>query len=114
MNYTGILSPNGSFIECESYEHLELAKEIAEKLNSEYSHKNGVVCEEYLQKLGYIIVRARDVYGLIGYLDDDDKVIYLSDEQKKWLEDNYDEFPTDKQRSVDDLIDHNGWYKAGK
>ena len=22
--------------------------------------------------------------------------------------------PTDKQRSVDDLIDHNGWYKAGK
>lgn len=107
MNYTGILSPNGNFIECESYEHLDLAKEIAEKLNSEYSYKNGIACEKYLQKMGYIIVRARDVYGLIGYLDDNDKMIYLSDAQKKWLEDNYDKFPTDKQRSVDDLIDRN-------
>ena len=107
MNYIGILSPNGSFTECESYEHLDLAKEIAEKLNSEYSHKNRCACEEYLQKLGYIIVRARDVYGLIGYLDDDDKFICLSDEQKKWLEDNYDDFPIDKQRSIDHLIDFN-------
>jgi hypothetical protein len=106
MNYTGILSPNGSFTECESYEHIELAKEIAKKLNGEYSHKNGLVCEEYLQKLGYVIVRSRDVYGLIYYLDDDGKFICLSDEQKKWLEDHYDEFPIDKQRSVDDLIDY--------
>lgn len=107
MNYTGILSPDGNFIECESYEHLDLAKEIAKKLNSEYSHKSGLDCEEYLQKLGYVVVRARDVYGLIGYLDDNGKFIYLSDKQKKWLEDNYDNFPTDKQRSIDDLIDHN-------
>lgn len=107
MNYIGILSPNGSFIECESYEHLELAKEVAEKLNSEYSYQSGIACEYYLQKLGYIIVRAHDVYGLIGYLDDGDKVIRLSDEQQKWLEDNYDKFPIDKQRSVDELIDHN-------
>lgn len=104
MNYIGILSPNGSFIECKSYEHLDLAKEIAEKLNSEYSHENGIVCEEYLQKLGYIIVRAHDMYGLIGYLDDDNKVIHLSDEQKKWLEEHYDKFPADKQRFVDNLI----------
>ncbi len=105
MNYTGILSPNGSFIECESYEHLDLAKEIAGKLNSDYSYKTGFACEKYLQKLGYIIVRARDVYGLVGYLNDDGKFIYLSDEQKKWLEDNYDKFPTDKQRSIDNIID---------
>lgn len=108
-NYIGILSPNSGFIECESYEHLDLAKEIAEELNSEYSYKDGVACEEYLQKLGYVFIRTRDVYGLIGYLDDDDKVIYLTNEQKKWLEDNYDNFPTDKQRSIDDLIDHNSW-----
>lgn len=107
MNLIGILSPNGSFIECESYEHLELAKEIAEKLNSDYSYKNGIECEKYLQKMGYIIVRSRDVYGLIGYLDDNNKMICLSDEQKKWLEDNYDKFPTYKQKSVDELIDHN-------
>lgn len=107
MNCIGILSPNGSFIECESYEHLDLAKEIAEKLNSEYSHKNRLICEEYLQKLGYIIVRVRDVYGLIGYLDDNDKVIYLTNEQKNWLESHYDEFPKDKQKSIDDLIDYN-------
>ena len=113
MNYIGILSPNGSFIECESYEHLDLAKEIAEKLNSDYSHKNGVACEEYLQKLGYIIVRARDVYGLIGYLNDG-KVICLSNEQEKWLENHYDDFQTDKQRSIDDLIDHNSWYKENE
>lgn len=110
MNYIGILSPDGSFIECESYEHLELAKEIAEKLNSEYSHKSRIVCKEYLQKLGYIIVRAHDVCGLIGYLDDNGKGIYLSDKQQKWLEDNYDNFPTDKRRSVDDLINDNRWW----
>lgn len=107
MNYIGILSPNGNFIECKSYEHLNLAKKIAEKLNSKYSHKSDLACEEFLQKLGYVIIRAHDVYGLIGYLDDDDKVIHLSNEQKKWLEANYDKFPTDKQRSIDDLIDHN-------
>lgn len=107
MNYIGILSPDGNFIECKSYEHLDLAKEIAEKLNSDYMYKGHIACEEYIQKLGYIIVRAHDVYGLIGYLDDNDKIIYLSKEQKKWLEDNYDNFPTDKQKFVDDLIDHN-------
>lgn len=109
MNYIGILKPNGSFIECKSYEHLNLAKEIAKKLYSKYSHESDLSCEEYLQKLGYVIIRSYDVYGLIGYLNDDGKVIHLSDEQKKWLEDNYENFPTDKQRSVDDLIDHNYW-----
>lgn len=107
INYIGILSPNGSFIKCENYEHLALAKEIAEKLNSDYSYESSIACEEYLQKLGYVIIRSHDVYGLIGYLNNDGKVIHLSDEQKKWLEVNYDKFPTDKQRSVDDLIDHN-------
>ena len=106
MNYIGILSPNGSFVECESYEHLELAKEIAEKLNSDYKYKNGVECETYLQKLGYVIVRAHDVYGMIGYYVDG-KWIFLSKEQEKWLVDNYAKFPVAKQRSVDDLIDWN-------
>lgn len=109
-NYTGILSPDGSFIECENYEHLELAKEIAEKLNSEYSHKSRIVCKEYLQKLGYIIVRAHDVCGLIGYLDDNGKGIYLSAEQQKWLKDNYGKFPKDKQRSIDALIENSRWW----
>ena len=107
MNHIGILCPNGSFIECESYEHLALAKEIAEKLDPDYAYKGHIACETYLQKLSYIIVRSRDVYGAIGYLDDDGKIIYLSDDQKKWLEDHYDEFPRDKQKFVDDLIDHN-------
>lgn len=106
MNKTGFLSPSGKLIECESYEHLDKACEIADELNLSYN--NRLEAEIILQKLGYITVRARDVYGLIGYLDDNYKLICMTTEQKRWLERNYEFFPKDKQKSVDDLIDHCG------
>ena len=106
MKNIGILKPDGSFIECERYEHLELERELVETLDEKFSYLSSLDCELYLQKLGYVIVRASDVYGFIGHLDDNHKIIHLTDKQKKWLEDHYSEFPSDKQRSVDDIIDH--------
>lgn len=106
-NHVGVLPPNGEFISCEPYEHLDLAQELVDKMNnvSPEIKCNRMECEVYLQQLGYIIVRSHDVYGLIGYLVEE-KILHLTDEQKKWLIDNYKSFPSDKQKSVDDLIDN--------
>ena len=102
MNKIGILPPDGQLIPCNSYEHLDIAYELVEKM--QHPVANRLEAEFYLQQLGYIIVRSRDVYGLIGYLDDHDHIICMTTSQKRWLEENYDSFPTDKQKSVDDIL----------
>ena len=106
INQIGILTPQGILIECDSYEHLDLARELIDKISDAPTVYSSVDAEIYLQKLGYLIVRSRDVYGLVGYLDDDNRVIRMTKEQRKWLEDNYAEFPADKQRTVDNLFEH--------
>ena len=103
MNKVGILAPDGKLIPCESYDHLNIADKLVKEM--EHPVNNKLEAEEYLQQLGYIVVRARDVYGLIGYLDDNDQLICLTNAQKRWLEENYDNFPIEKQRSIDDLLD---------
>ncbi len=107
-NKIGLLDPDGTLHECESWEHLDTAYEIVEQMADApaKARMNRLEAESYLQNLGWVIVRARDVYGMIGYLGENDKVIHLSEEQKKWLTDNYEFFPTDKQASVDDLLDN--------
>ena len=105
MNKIGFLAPNGKLIECESYEHLDVAREIAEELDPNINFVSSLDYETYLQELGYIVVRARDVYGLSGrIIDDEGHRIHLTKEQIKWLEDNYENFPDDKRESVDDLF----------
>ena len=66
---------------------------------------NRLETEAYLQRLGWVIVRASDVYGLIGFLNDNGEVIHLSEKQKEWLIAEYGNFPPDKRESVDELID---------
>ena len=103
MNKVGILAPDGKLIPCESYDHLNIANKLVKEM--EHPVNNKLEAEEYLQQLGYVVIRARDVYGLIGYLDDNDHLICLTNAQKRWLEENYDNFPIEKQRSIDDLLD---------
>lgn len=55
--------------------------------------------------MGWIAIRARDVYGFIGYIDDNENIITISDEQKEWLEEHYEEFNADKQGYVDKILD---------
>ena len=107
MNKIGFLAPNGDFIECESWEHMSFALDLVEKMKDapDKAKFNGLTAEEYLQELGYIVVRASDVYGLMGRIvDDRGHRLHMTDIQIKWLEDNYDYFPKDKQESVDDLF----------
>ena len=103
MNKVGILAPDGKLIPCESYEHLDLADKLVNKMN--HTVKNKVEAEDYLQQLGYLIVRARDIYGLIGFFDMNDNLISLTDEQSKWLIENYEYFPQEKRECVDELLE---------
>ena len=112
-NPIGILTPDGALIPCEPYEHLDLAQEMVEKMDTiPFAIKhNRMDCEVYLQQLGYIIVRGHDVYGLIGWrmdwIDENtEQILHLTSEQKKWLTDNYGSFPKDKQKTVDKMIDY--------
>lgn len=54
-----------------------------------------------------MVVRAHDVYGRIGFpqLSDEQKLVYLTDEQVSWLTEHYAEWPQDKQQSVDYMLD---------
>lgn len=107
MHKTGYLTPQGILLECESYEHLEKAKEAVEGITNTSWIKSGLEAENYLLDLGYIVVRARDAYANLGYghSKDPDKFLHLTAEQKKWLENNYEDFNLDLREAVDKLID---------
>lgn len=106
MNECGFLSPEAVLYECASYDHLSTAIKICEGLGKVCY--NGIEAEDYLMDLGWVVVRARDVYGRIGYprLDNGQKIVRLTDVQKAWLVGHYEDMPTDKQRSVDRMIDY--------
>ena len=113
-NPIGILAPDGTLTPCNSYEHLSLASEMVENMeDAPVDVKcSGIDAEQYLQQLGYVIVRARDVYGLIGYYklwesESTEQRLHLTDEQEKWLLDNYEKFPDAKRESVDELFERN-------
>ena len=107
MSYTenpiGFLKPNGTLIECESWEHMEKACDIADEIG--ISYKNKLDAEIALQLQGYIVIRARDIYGRIGQFDNNGGRIHLSKEQKDWLEANYEDFPEEKRKSTDEIFD---------
>jgi len=106
MNHCGFLSPEAVLYACTAYDHLNTAMEICEKLGRKFY--NGVEAEDYLMDAGWVVVRARDIYGRIGYpqLSDEHKLVYLTDEQVSWLAEHYAEWPQDKQQSVDYILDH--------
>lgn len=104
-NDIGFLAPNGTMYPCSSWEHLSKAVEIASKLGQ--SFYNGVDAEEYLQKLGWVVVRANDVYALVGmYHPETKKRIHLTKEQKEWLLSHYEKMSVTKRTFVDELFDN--------
>lgn len=109
MNNLGFLTPEGKLLECEYWEHMSFALELVEKMKDapDKAKFNGWTAEEYLQKLGYIVIRASDCYGLIGYYKEGSNTCryHMTEEQKQWLLAHYDEFNRDKQASVDKLFD---------
>lgn len=109
MNNLGFLTPEGKLLKCGYWEHMSFALDLVEKMKDapDTAKVNGWMAEEYLQKLGYIVVRARDCYGLIGHYKEDSNTCryHMTEEQKRWLLEHYDEFNRDKQASVDRLFD---------
>lgn len=111
-NAIGFLSPEGELIECNDYEHMSLAYELVSHMDNvpaEYKF-NGVKAEEYLQMLGYIVMRARDCYALIGYRKElnSEQRIHMTAAQEAWLLEHYAEFIPEKRECVDKIFDWNG------
>ena len=111
-NAIGFLTPEGELIECSDYGHMSLASELVEKMENvpEEYKRNGVKAEEYLQMLGYIVMRARDCYGLIGYRKalNSEQRLHMTEAQKTWLLEHYGDFVPEKQRCVDGLFRWDG------
>lgn len=101
---TGFLDTEGKLHECERWEHLDLAYEIVDNLG--VFVRNRLEAEDYLQKLGWIVVRMNDVYGLIGCFKDESKDIryHLTEEQKNWLNENYKDMTKSCRESIDELF----------
>ena len=108
MNKVGFLTPEGELLECSDYGHMSLASELVERMKGvpeEYKW-NGVKAEEYLQMLGYIVMRARDCYGLIGHQKalNSEKRLHMTEKQKRWLLEHYETFIPEKRECVDKLF----------
>lgn len=105
MNEIGFLKPDGTLIRCNAWEHMNTAIKIAESMGQ--SFYSGIKAEEFLQKQGWLVIRTSDVYGLIGvYNPETGKRYHLSDEQKKWLIEHYDNMSPLKRKYVDELFDN--------
>lgn len=100
----GILDTNGHLHQCDSYGHLDLAEDLVKEMG--VTVKNRLKAEEYLQKLGYVIIRAHDVYGYIGYFKNKNSDVryHLTEAQIDWLNKNYEYMLPDCRESVEELF----------
>ena len=104
MNDIGFLDTEGILHPCDSWGHMDLALDITDDMG--LSFYNRLDAEDYLKKLGWIVIRARDVYGFIGWRNPDTgKRIHLTDAQRDWLIAHYEDMPEVKRKTVDDLFD---------
>ncbi len=101
----GLLDTDGNLHECSSYEHLDKAASIVVNLGISVSNK--LEAEECLQKLGWIVIRTNNVYGLIGYFKENSNTIryHLTDAQKKWLNKTYEYMTDECRKSVDMMFE---------
>ena len=112
MNNTfemGFLKPDGTLIPCESYEHTSKAFDICMELD--IPCRSGVDAEDKLLNLGYVEIRARDVIHRIGFYKQDkdenllDEVWHLTEEQRAYLTEHYEEYNDELRETVDELMD---------
>ena len=101
----GFLDREGKLHPCNAWEHLYKAVEITEEMGVEIN--NRLDAEEYLQKLGWVVIRSRDVYSLIGlYAEGKEERLHLTQEQKGFLNKLYGEVCKSCQKSIDELFEH--------
>lgn len=106
---TGFLKPDGTLIVCEHYEHTSKAFDICMELD--IPCRFGTDAEDKLLDLGYVEVRARDVIHHIGFYKEDkdgnllDEILHLTEEQRAYLTEHYEEYNDNLRESVDKLMD---------
>lgn len=101
----GFLDTDGRLYECEPWGHLDEAYDIVENMGVPVA--NRLKAEEYLQKLGWIVVRTHDVYSLIGFFKDDSSGIryHLTDAQKDWFNKAYEDMTSKCRESIDEMFE---------
>ena len=106
QSHIGILAPDGTFIPCEPYEHLDVALEIAEKI-SEKIFTSRLDTERYLLSLGYIELQGHGVHSSIGTFkgSGSSERIHLTREQKEWLEKNFGDFSDETRMEVNRIFE---------
>ena len=96
MEYlVGLLSPDGTWTECESWTHLHTAKEICDKLyNKEFIF--GYQAENFLYDKGYVIFATRGASR--KSIMNDGTIVLLSQEQKDFIINNLSKANNNDQR----------------
>ena len=110
MSLCGFLAPDGTFTECDSWEHMQTAVNIAkEKYDRTFQHL--YEAEQYLSEVGYIGFYARAV-GYTGISQVDNRIIPLTDAQKDFIIDHLVQASNkDQKKSMEDLLQWDDEYQ---
>lgn len=101
----GYLDREGKLRSCNAWGHLDKATEIVSEMGVKIG--NRLDAEAYLEKLGWIVIRSRDVYGLIGiHVDGKEERLHLTNAQKEFLNKLYGEVSESCQKSIDKLFEN--------
>ena len=109
MSLCGFVAPDGTFTECDSWEHMQTAANIArEKYDKTFQHLYEV--EQYLYEIGYVGFYARAVeHTWISRIDN--RIILLTDAQKDFVISHIDKASNkDQKKSMEDLLTWNDDY----
>ena len=110
MSLCGFLAPDGTFTECDSWEHMQTAANIAkEKYHRTFQHS--YEAEQYLYEVGYVGFYARAVgYTWISRIDN--RIILLTDVQKDFVISHLTRANNnDQKKSMEDLLRWNDEYQ---
>lgn len=96
----GYLSPKGEYFECDSYGHMDLAKELAETFFDQ-PYLSGVKAEDLLFENGYVCFTGRGASFRFNPFEG----VCLSDKQRTFIEDNLPHANNEDQASeLKDLL----------
>ena len=111
MALCGFLAPDGTFTECDSWEHTSTAQEIAEKCNQ--SFLNGIQAENFLFDAGYVGFYSRDAsHRFIVGKGKERKILLLTDKQKDFIISNLINANNDEQKkAMQEILEHDDGYR---